>query len=51
MNEYFLYQKEVKLCNHILLWFPFVYELQIIAYGFLGINWVMAGLVRKEIWA
>lgn len=49
VNESFLCKKDVESCNHIILWCPFVYKLWTLAYGLLDFNWVMTGLVRKEI--
>lgn len=43
--------KAVESCNHIILWCPAVYDLWCMIYELLGINWVMTGTVKEEIWA
>lgn len=36
--------------NHLLLWCPTAYYLWTVVYGLLEINWVMAGVLRDEVW-
>lgn len=48
-NRCFLCKSEAESCNHILLWCPFSYGLWSSIYGLLGINWVMAGMVKSEL--
>lgn len=50
VNSCYLCKEAAEWCNHILLWCPVIYSLQTIVYGLLRINWVIAGLVRDEIW-
>lgn len=50
VNSCFICKKETESCNHILLQYPLVYKLWTLAYSLLGINWVMDGSVREEIW-
>lgn len=38
-------------CNHVLLWCPIAHSLWTMAYGILGFNWIMAGILRSELWA
>lgn len=38
-------------CNHLLLWCHIAYRLWCMIYSLLGIEWVVAGSVRDEIWA
>lgn len=37
-------------CNRILLWCPVVYNIWTMIYCFMGLNWVIAGFVRGEVW-
>lgn len=51
VNCCFLCKLDAESCNHVLLWCPMVYSIQSMLYGLLGINWVIAGPVRDELWA
>lgn len=51
VNVCYLCKRIKETCNHV-LWCLVVYKLlDFIVYELLGINWVMAGSVRDEIWA
>lgn len=50
VNDYFLLKGVEESCNHGLLYCLRVHKLWIIVYGLLGINWVMTGNMRDEIW-
>lgn len=38
-----------KTCNHILFWCLFAHRLLSLAYGLLGVDWVIAGTVKDEL--
>lgn len=48
VNGCYMCKKSVESCNHNLLQCPMAYELWIIVYILLGINWVMVGLVEMN---
>lgn len=50
VNRCFMCKMSAETCNHLLLWCPMVYSLWNMIYELLGINWVMAGSVRDEIY-
>lgn len=47
MNGCFLCRREVESSNHFLLWCPYAQRLWRLAYGLLGLDWVVAGLVKE----
>lgn len=51
VNRCYLCKQDAESCNHILLRCPIAYSLWFMVYGLLGINWVIAGTLREELWA
>lgn len=51
VNGCVLCLKDEESCNHLLLSCPVTFELWRVVYRTLGIDWVMAGTVRDELWA
>lgn len=51
MSGCFLCKRAEENSNHILLWCLVAYSLWTMVYGILGINWVIAGNVKNELWA
>lgn len=51
VNRCFMCKMSAETCNHLLLWCPMVYSLWNMIYELLGINWVVAGSVRDEIYS
>ncbi|MDV3147660.1 MAG: hypothetical protein Q8730_02570, partial [Sweet potato little leaf phytoplasma] len=51
VNGCICYLQAEETCNHLLLWCPTVRSLWCMIYELLGIEWVIAGSVREEIWA
>lgn len=51
VNRYSSWKCDAETNNHILLWCLLTYSLWCLAYGLLGIIWVMAGTVRNELLA
>lgn len=51
MNGCYLCKSVAEIYNHVLLWCLVVHKLWSIVYALLGVNWVMAGSAKNEIWA
>lgn len=51
VNRCSLCKKGAETCNHILLWCLVVYIIWTMVYGLLGLNEVIVGSVKEEIWA
>lgn len=51
VNKCFLCKGDTESCNHIFLWCPFSVKLWSLVYSLMGLNWVMAGFVSKELFA
>lgn len=48
VNDYYFYRRFKETCSHI-AWCPIAYNFWTMGYGFLGISWVMPGMVKDEI--
>lgn len=46
----YLCMEAVESCNHLLLWCPVTYSLWNIVHSLLGINWIIGGTVKNELW-
>lgn len=44
-------KKATESYNHIIFWCPVVYNIWTMVYKLLRINWVIAGIIRDELWA
>lgn len=51
VNRCYLCKKVEEACDYILLHCPIAYTSRSTAFGILGHKWVMAGIVKGEIWA
>lgn len=51
VNRCYMCKGEAESYEHLLSWCTFAYKLWMLAYSLLGINWVIGGPVREEIWA
>lgn len=51
VNACYMCKQDEESCNHLLLWCLVVHKLWTMVYNFLGINWVVAGLVKDELCA
>lgn len=51
VNGCYMCKDAAETCSHVLLWCLDAYKRWSMVYGLLGISWVMAGMVRDEIWA
>lgn len=51
VNRYYSCKRDAESCNHIFLWYPFLFQLWNLAYGLLGLNYLVAGLIKEEIGA
>lgn len=45
-KQVLLCKSATESCNHILFWCPVAYNLWVIIYDLLGINWVITGSMR-----
>lgn len=50
VNDCYLYKREAKSCNYILLWCLIAYKLWDVVYGLLEISWAVASSARDKIW-
>lgn len=51
VNGCYLCKEAAESCNHLLLWCPLTNIVWYMVYGSLGINWVIGGFVKNELWA
>lgn len=51
VNRRFLCKRQAESYNHILLRCPMVYNIWLVVYNLLGINWVIVGSISEELCA
>lgn len=42
---------QAETCSHLLLFCSVVQHIWSMIFGLLGVNWIMTGSIREEIWA
>lgn len=50
INRCYMRKADEESCNHLLLWCLAVHSILIYVFGIMGMSWVMAGNVSKELW-